>query len=278
MINNSNRKKVGLALGSGGWKGFSHIGVIKALVENDIPIDYIAGSSSGAIVGGLYAAFGDIYKVESIITSLGKRDLFSILSDIDFKSGILKGHNFTKFFDKLLGKVAIEDLKIPFWPISTDFITGKPFYIKEGSLARGLRYSGSVPLIFGVAKFDGHLLVDGGISEPIPTEAVREMGADVVIGVDLYAGSVPLIGINKANPSKASVLAGFIRLLVVKLSEECGKKADILVRPVIHDEVANFKVNYFFKFLKQTEIINLGYKATLEKIPEIKKLLMENTK
>ena len=276
MIYTENRKKIGLALGSGGWKGFSHIGVIKALVESDIPIDYISGSSSGALIGGMYAALQDIYKVESIIKNLGKRDLLSILFDPDLNTGIIKGHKITKFIENAVGRVNIEDLKIPFWPVSTDIINGKPFYIKEGSLAKGIRCSGSVPFVFGISKWDGHLLIDGGATEPIPTVAVREMGADIVIGVDLYAAAFPLKGIEKENPSKTAIALGSIRIMMAKISEECGKKADILIRPVIHDEVVKLGLDYFAKFIKGEGVIEIGKKATLERIPEIKRLIMED--
>jgi len=276
MISTKKRKKVGLALGSGGWKGFSHIGVIKALVENDIPIDYIAGSSSGALIGGMYAALQDIYKLESIVKSLGKRDLLNILFDPDLKTGILKGHKITNFIENIVGKVNIEDLKTPFWPVSTDIISGKPFYIKEGSLAKGIRCSGSVPFVFGISKWDGHLLIDGGATEPIPTEAVREMGADIVIGVDLYAAAFPLKGIEKENPSKTSIALGSIRIMMAKLSEECGKKTDVLIRPVVHDEVVGIGIDYFFRFIKEAGTIDIGEMTALEKIPEIKKLIWGN--
>ena len=112
--------KIGLALGSGGWRGLAHIGVLKSLEKNNIPVDYITGSSIGALVGGLYAYYGEVSKIEEIIAGIKYQDLFRVLSDPMADLGLLKGNKFLQFLEVFLKGVKIEQLKIPFKAVATD--------------------------------------------------------------------------------------------------------------------------------------------------------------
>lgn len=271
-----NRKKVGLALGSGGWKGLSHVGVIKALVENNIPIDFIAGSSAGALIGGMYAALGDIYKVEKIINEFNKRDLFAILADSNLKMGVLKGDKAVRFIEKAVGKMNIEDLKIPFCAVATDLLRGEPVYLNKGNLSTAIKASGSIPILFEPSNHEDRFLIDGGATEMIPTEAVRSMGADIVIGANVYSNTFPITEFLDKKKKLAKTQIAFISygVLLNRLAHYCAEKADVVIEPEIPQTLKNgIGIKWFLNFIGEKKVIKYGEEATLKVIPKIKELI-----
>lgn len=228
------RKTLGLALGAGGWKGLAHIGVIKVLVKNNIPIDYLAGSSAGALIGGLYAALRDIYQVERIAKKLTYRDLASALADPRMFSGMFKGEKMVKFLTGLVGEVNIEDLPIPFSAVTTNLLTGQTSPIMKGNLARAIRASSSIPFVFQPVTHKGQHYVDGAISMPVPVKIVQNMGADVVLAVNLY-GSM----FSSKRPARVrqpgSISAAQIsrNLLLYNLALTNSRLADLEIDPKI---------------------------------------------
>jgi NTE family protein len=180
------KKKYGLALGSGGAKGLVHIGVIKALEELDIKITHIAGSSAGSLIGGSYALWGDIKKVEDIVLGFKGKDIKKMFtSDIGLKKGLFKGDSALEILDEHLGDAKLSDCRIPFVAVSVDILTGKKIYHTEGFLKDALMASSSIPLVFKPYELNGRYLVDGGLAETVPVEAVKSIGAKKVIGVDI---------------------------------------------------------------------------------------------
>jgi len=262
------KKKVGLALGSGGPRGLAHIGVIKVLLENNIPIDYIAGSSMGSIVGGLYAYFGDIKKLEKYFAKLTYRDMLEIFSDPRFAHGILKGEKALKFLRKTVGYTRIEKLKIPFTAIATDLENGEVVEISKGELALAMRASASIPVFFRPAKVGRRYLVDGGNAVPVPVETVKKMGADIVIAVDLDDCYVSpknyMKNVEKASMTQIAERA--LDILSYSLAKENTKNADIIIAPDVYDVG-------WRRFVNGGDIIREGEAATIRAIPEIKKLL-----
>lgn len=262
------RTKIGLALGSGGAKGLVHIGVLKALVKNDIPIDFIAGCSMGAIIGGAFAAFNDIGKIEEILQKVGYRDLIQAFLDPTLRSGFVRGERVIAFLEKYLGKVDIEDLKIPFSAVSTDILTGKTIVFDKGNLVFAMRASGSVPAFLQPVKYKDHLLIDGGASQPVPVKTVKEMGSEKVIAVNLYESFFPTKRnlLNARIVSPVTVLRATIELLVHNLARKSSEGADILLVP----DVPNVK---FTKIMNGRDLIEMGEEAVEEKIDGIKGLL-----
>jgi NTE family protein len=180
------KKKYGLALGSGGAKGLVHIGVIKALEELDIRITHIAGSSAGSLIGGSYALWGDIKKVEDIVLDFKGKDIKKMFtSDIGLKKGLFKGDSALEILDEHLGDAKFSDCKIPFVAVSVDILTGKKIYHSDGLLKDALMASSSIPLVFKPYELNGRYLVDGGLAESVPVEAVKSIGAKKVIGVNI---------------------------------------------------------------------------------------------
>jgi NTE family protein len=182
--------KVGLALGSGAARGGAHLGVIRALNEAGIRVDYVAGTSVGALVGAAYAA-GTIDRLERFIQELEWRQMVTFL-DVAFPtSGLIDGRKVTRFIDEFLSEQSFDGLSCPLSVVATDLNGSSEVVIQDGDLAKAVRASISIPGIFRPVKKDATILVDGGLVNPVPVTAVRAMGADVVIAVDLSRESAP---------------------------------------------------------------------------------------
>jgi NTE family protein len=177
-------KKIGLALGSGSSRGWAHIGVIKALTEAGIRIDYVAGTSIGAVVGSVFAS-GRIATLEDIVLQFDWKRIVYFLDIVFPKSGMIDGNKITEFIREQVRAKMIEELPIPFAAVSTDLATGREVVIREGDVIEAVRASISVPGIFTPINRAGMVLLDGGLVNPVPVSVVREMGADFVIAVDL---------------------------------------------------------------------------------------------
>jgi len=180
---------IGLALGSGSARGWAHIGVIEALEENGIPIDFIAGSSIGAFVGAVYAA-GDIKSLRDFALSMNWRMVLSYFDVVFPKSGFLDGKRVHDLFSMHTQARTFDDFQIPVKMIATDLNTGGQVILDSGNIIESIRASVSVPGVFTPVRRGKMLLVDGGLVNPIPVDVVRSMGAQVVIAVDLNTGLV----------------------------------------------------------------------------------------
>lgn len=181
------RPVIGLALGGGGPKGLAHIGVLKTLEKNNIPVDLIAGTSAGSIVGAFYAARRNIAEIEDYIMNKNWLAMLSILADPSLRSGLFQGRRAQAFLEGYLGKdnLRFSDLKMPFQAVSVDLGTGKAVSMGEGPVIPAVLASCAVPMLFKPVRIGDRLLVDGGVTSPVPVETARRMGADIVIAVNL---------------------------------------------------------------------------------------------
>lgn len=271
MIKKKITKKIGLTLGSGGWRGLAHIGVIKALVKNEIPIDFIAGCSVGSLIGGFYSAFEDPDKIEAIVKKISSKYLRRLLFDFSRSAGLIKGEKFFNFLESYLKGINIEDLKIPFAAGCVDLMTADLKVIDKGSLSFAIRASASIPLIFEPVKLGKSYLIDGGAFAPIPVQIARQMGADIVIGVNLYNNIFPFKEeyLAKKKLTKLATLRIGYQMLLYNLALRDVKEADIVVNPKIWE--GNFSI--FSKFVKNDQVTKLGEEATEEIIPQLKKMI-----
>jgi len=178
------KKKVGIALGSGSARGWSHIGVIRSLQEARIPIDVACGSSIGALVAGSLAA-GFLDPLDRWARRLTWSYLLGFMDVMIPRSGLIEGERITNYFRQNLSDSNIEDLAIPFVAVATDLKTGKEVYLREGSLMDAIRASISLPGVFTPYRYNGYWLVDGGLVNPVPVSLCRSMGADIVVAVNL---------------------------------------------------------------------------------------------
>jgi NTE family protein len=174
---------VGLALGSGSARGWAHIGVIRALEKAGVRPDIVCGTSIGALVGAAYAA-GELDHLESWVLQLGIGDVVGFM-DISLSGGMLKGDRLMEFFRRNFADRPLEQLGIPFAAVATSLQTGAEVWLRSGSTLDAVRASIALPGVFTPVRWEGSLLVDGGLANPIPVSLARAMGADVVIAVDL---------------------------------------------------------------------------------------------
>ena len=221
------RPKIGLALGGGGARGTAHIGVIRALEEMHIPIDYVAGTSMGSIIGGLYSCGYTPDEMEKLIGSIPwdtlfqdapdrkdqsfrqKEDDFERLIPFEFglnlkkgglvlPPGLIAGSKLGFVLENATMPCAsvtnFDQLRIPFRAVATDIQTGKPYVMSSGDLARVIRASMAIPAGFTPVEIDGHLLIDGGESENLPVQTVLAMGADIVIAVNVGSSGAEIGG------------------------------------------------------------------------------------
>ncbi|MFC1598139.1 patatin-like phospholipase family protein [Patescibacteria group bacterium] len=260
------RKTVGLALGSGGGRGIAHVGVIKALVRNNIPIDYIAGTSIGAWAGTFYGIHQDIAALEK--TTLGyKKDKFLAMFEPSRK-GVIKGKKMERLLHQWLGDVRFEDLKIPVTVVTTDLVTGLEVDISTGPVVPAVRASMSIPVVVEPLKYDGKVLVDGGLINPLPDDVVRKMGADIVIAVNLdkYVTAEEL---TDENISLSAIALRSSHIIRHYLAEYSHNDTDILIEP----EIKGVGMQLWKKFFTDSNIVSLvdiGEKATEQYIPQIK--------
>ena len=184
------RKTVGLVLGSGSSRGWAHIGVIEALEEEKIPIDYVAGCSIGSYVAAIYAS-GSLKSLKEFVLRMDGKKVFSYFDVVFPRSGLLDGTKRLKeLFSMHTDAADFSDLDIPLMMVATDLASGKKVVLKSGSILNALRATMSIPGLFAPVKVKDRWLVDGGLVDPVPVGVARALEADVVIAVDLNSGVV----------------------------------------------------------------------------------------
>jgi len=190
--------QIALALGSGGARGYAHIGVINELTERGYQIVGVAGSSMGALVGGLHAA-GKLDEFADWAGSLTQRAVLRLLDPSLNSPGVLRAGKILDAVRDILGDVTIEDLPIPYTSVATDLIAGKSVWLQRGALDDAIRASIAIPGIFTPHVLDGRLLADGGILDPLPMAPLSAVKADVTIAVSL-AGGDPAVKLDEPQP------------------------------------------------------------------------------
>jgi len=182
-------KKIGLALGSGAARGWAHIGVIKALEKENIPIHFISGSSIGSYVGAIYSG-GGFESLKEFALSMDKKKVLSYIDVVFPRSGLINGKNATKLYSLHTKILHFEELSIPMKMVATDMNTGEKIILDEGNIPEAIRSSCSIPGIFTPVKMGNRWVIDGGLIDPVPVSVVKSMGAQCVIAVDLNSGMI----------------------------------------------------------------------------------------
>jgi NTE family protein len=270
------KKRVGLALSGGAARGFAHIGVLDVLQKEGIPIDMIAGTSAGAIVGAVYASCRDSDTVKKHALSVDWKKLASLL-DLSFsRTGLLKGSKIKKFLTGFLGgDINFSDLKIPFACVATDIDTGEEVVINTGSVPEALRATISIPGVFTVVKRGERYLVDGGLTTPVPVDIVRQMGADFVIAVNVNPPVTDSMSKSSEKRLKAHKEPNIFHIMMQSLyittyvvARSSLANADIVIEPDLRHLGAG-------DFQKAGEMILMGQESAADVIPEIKRKLKE---
>lgn len=259
--------KIGLALGGGAGLGWAHIGVIKCLIAHGIKPHAIAGTSIGAIVGACVAA-GKLSEVESVARNMTLRELVS-LGQFGFGSGGIVGTDkIEKEIRSYLGTQTIETLPIQFSAIAADILTGERIELTEGDVVEAALASSAIPGIFPPRTYQGHMLVDGGVVDPMPCQSLIERGCDYIIGIDLqgdYSGRIDRLGLanskDKIRGRAMKMARASMFLLMKQIGQERLKSypADLVITPKVgHYEMADFT--------NADELIQLGYQETESQI------------
>ncbi|MDR2906378.1 MAG: patatin-like phospholipase family protein [Bacteroidales bacterium] len=284
------RPKIGVVLSGGGAKGIAHVGTLKMLEELNIPIDFIGGTSMGAVIGGLYAMG---YTAEQLDTVIWETDWMNLFNDapnrqyvgisekantdpyqlriafdpkqMTFTRGMINGQH----IDNMLNHYFLEayetpnfsDLKIPFFCVGTDIMSGEYTVLDTGNLARSVRASMAVPTVFSPIEIDGQLLVDGGVINNFPVLEMRKRGADIIIGVDVgyeYKDHLEMQNL-------AQVLEQVVFMSGKQINEQNIQDCDIMIRP----DLAKLSA---LSFGRADTILERGYVAAREAYPELKVL------
>jgi NTE family protein len=256
--NSLRRPKIGLALGSGGARGFAHLGVIKVLRDEGIPIDMIAGSSMGAMVGCFYGAGLDVDRLYKLSRAF-KRKYY-----LDFtvpKMGFIAGKRVKELIRIFTHGKEIQELDIPVAVVATDLVSGEKVVFKDGPIADAVRASIAIPGIFTPEKLDGRLLIDGGVIDRIPVSVVKEMGADIVIAVD-----VSHVKTNAEITSIFDVIMQSIDIMQMELVATREIASDIMIKPRV--EMYSSRA-----FTNIDDIIANGEKETVKQIGKIKQVI-----
>jgi NTE family protein len=262
----SNRK-VGLALSGGAARGLAHIGVLDVLKKEGIPIDMIAGTSAGAVIGAVYAWSQDTDYIKKEAREANWKKIAPLIDPSLFKTGLIKGKKIKDLLASYIGgSKKFSDLKIPFVCVATDIETGEEVVIDRGPVPEALRASISIPGIFTVARREGRYLVDGGLVNPVPVNVVRRMGADFVIAVNVTPGVNTRIEKRRKEPSIFQILLQSIYIATYTLARNNMADADIAIEP----DLANIGAG---DFLKAEELIRRGEQAAQIALPEIKRKL-----
>ena len=286
------KPKIGLALGSGGARGYAHVGVLKILEKEDIEIDFIAGTSVGSLIGALYALGFDIDEIEKIVLEQDFMEYITFKS-ISFELKETKDRNVLGFsinipklianprlprglistigirdeFDRISNWAHFEyDLKIPFKAVATDLITGEKIIMDKGKVSNGVAASISIPGIFSPFEFEDKILVDGGLKDPVPVDVVRQMGADIVIAVTLR-------GIKEETKDPNTIISiadRSIDIMIEDLTKLSLEGADIILEPSYVGEVS-----FLMGEKERVAIIKVGEDEATKKMPELKKLIAD---
>ncbi len=199
----SSGRRVGLALGAGGARGLAHIGVLEGLAHERINVDAIVGTSSGALVGAIYAA-GQLENFSRQMRAFQRSDVLALFDPVWPRAGLMSGSRVVERLMSTLGEWRIEDLSIPFAAVAVDLVTGDEVLIREGRVIDAVRASISIPGIFMPYVVGSQILVDGAIRNPVPVSALSELGADVRVAVNLHQSPVrEIVDRNRRDPRRS---------------------------------------------------------------------------
>ncbi|GAB3403885.1 patatin-like phospholipase RssA [Massilia agilis] len=296
----THRPKIGLALGSGSARGWAHIGIIRTLEQAGIVPDIVCGTSIGALVGAAYAD-GQLDRLEQWVRGLKWQSVLGLL-DLTIDGGLVHGDKLLDFFRTHFTDKDIEALPKTFGAVTTELVTGREIWLREGSVTDAVRASIALPGLLKPAQLDGRLMVDGGLVNPVPVSLCRAMGADIVIAVDLnwdlmgrhneraqgwralpapgalesLVGKLPLgLGRLKSGPATSAAMPSIFDVLSISLhimqvritrSRLAGEPADLLIRP----RLSNFAL---MDYHRAAAAITEGERAAELAIPELRELV-----
>ncbi len=293
----NNKKRVSLVLGSGGVRGYTHIGVIEELEKNGYVIESISGASMGALIGGLYAC-GKLQEYKEWVLGLDMLDIAKLLDFSFLSGGMMQGDKVFRKIQEMAGEVNIEDLPIKYTAVATDLVKQKEVWLQKGDLLDAIRASIAIPTIFTPKNIENRLLIDGGVLNPLPIAPTISDDTDITIAVNLnaynakkYDIQVPKKEIEKENKLKEIFFElqqkaenffkkeAKLEFNKMNMFAIVGKTIDIMQNSVLECKMAGYSPDIminiandacdFYEFNKAFEMIELGRVATKEKLGKI---------
>ncbi len=246
--------KIAVVLGAGASKGFAHIGVLKVLEANRIPIHMIVGTSVGSFVGSLYAYGLNAFQLQQMSFGIEKGDVVDLTIP---DNGFVKGERLENYVNRVLRNTPIEKLKIPFYAVATDIMKGEEVIFGVGNTGAAVRASCSVPGVFQPARIANRMYVDGGVVSPVAVSTARKYGADLVIAVDI---SSPVQG--SPPSSTMETILQSVDVMYSRIASTQISGADIVIRP-------NTRNIGSADFSKRHEAILEGERAAAAVLPEL---------
>lgn len=257
------RPKIALVLGGGAARGFAHVGVIRALEQEKIPIDLIVGTSVGGLIGAIYASDVNSFELEWTAFQLEKEDLFDFaVMNAIVGMGLAKGDKLEAWVKSHIKTANIEHMKIPFAAVATDLNWGQKVVLDKGSVARAIRASAAIPGVFQPVQHQGKILVDGGVTDNIPIAVAKAKGADLVIAVDISA--------NLGNTKITNFLEVTLQATSIMFAlnvDHAKKEADLLITPAGIGDVG------MLDFSQKKRCMQAGIEATQKAMPTLRKVI-----
>lgn len=249
--------KVALVLGGGAARGFAHIGVIQALEESGIPIDMVVGTSAGSVVAALHASGKSGTELQRIALSMEEAS-FSDWRLPLFTPGVIKGEALARFIRAQVDAKQIQDLPIRLGIVATDLQSGQGILFQRGDVAMAVRASSAIPAVFQPVSISGHEYVDGGLVAPVPVSYARQMGAEVIIAVDISAAP-------QANASQDSfqILMKTFAIMGSSINRFELRDADVVVKPSLQGLSST-------SFSSRKEAITAGYQSMLSMLGKLR--------
>lgn len=250
--------RIAIVLGAGASKGFAHIGVLKVLESNKIPLHMIIGTSAGSFVGSLYAYGFNAFELQKLSFAIERDDIIDLTIP---DNGFIKGERLEGYMNRIMENKPMEKLRIPFYAVATDIQSGREVVFGSGNTGTAVRASCSIPGIFRPANISGRMYVDGGVVSPVAVEAARRLGADIVIAVDISSD------VEASSPTGTiETILQAINIMHSKLAAIQLSKADVVIKP---------KVGYIGSadFSKRHEATLEGEKAAIEVLPKIQEIV-----
>lgn len=251
------RRKIGLVLGGGIARGIAHIGVLKVVEKYQIPIHCIAGTSSGAMVGAVYAAGLNIDLIEEIALRISWGRIVKIAFG---RPGFISGEGLRELMTKYIGDKKFSDLKIPLTLVAADIKSGEPVFISKGNVAKAVAASAAFPGVFAPEEIEHQTVVDGGLALNLPVEVPKQMGANYIVAVDV----VPSKPIHYVPHDAYQVFGRSLDLVLHQLSLAQRGKADILVEPLIDEDIWQLDLH------KAKKLIAAGENAALKALRKLR--------
>jgi NTE family protein len=250
--------KVAVVLGAGVSRGFAHVGVLKVLEAQKIPIHLIVGTSAGSVVGSIYASGIDAFQLQKMALAVQKDDVVDLTIP---DNGFIRGDKLENYINKAVQNCALERLRLPFLAVATNVRTGEETVFATGNTGKAVRASCSIPGVFQPVRIGDRTYVDGGVVSPVAVDAAKKAGADIVIAVDISAGFARTLPQGILETILQSIDIMYAKIAAVQI-----RNADVVIRPrVSHINSSDFD--------RRHEAILEGEKAAVEALPQIQQIL-----